>query len=150
MSHHTAHEHTPNEELGRKRRRAVLVTYLFWGVVGLLLVSSNVIALVNTFQTKENTQAIKETQNEGSPVSLKLLDIIKSVQATQDQIISCTTPKGDCAKRSNRLAQRYFGGFNESSLLAAVCAVGYIDEPVDQRLRDTQQCVTDLTTPPDG
>lgn len=60
--------------------------------------------------------AIRNTQQEGSPTTKRLI-------AIAEQIDSCTNPEGDCYKRGQEQTAKAIVGINKGTLLVIVAAL---------------------------
>lgn len=85
--------------------------------------------------TNNLTQAVRDTQIEGTPTGQKLL-------SSSDRILDCTEPSGDCFKASQKRTARAVGDINEVIVLAAACSAGLPDDmSVAQRQAHISTCV---------
>lgn len=122
----------------RKRQLSGLLNYL---AIVLIIIGFGVVAL----QNQATVNAIRETQTEGSPTTLRLIDIAEDIKriAVQvkvgtDQIISCTTPKGECAQENKKTTAK----FSTLFLVGTACAAGFADLGDTARIEATQNCVS--------
>lgn len=90
---------------------------------------------------------IRATQQTGSPILKAVLgqqaDIKRAAdnaQDTNDQILDCLDPDGQCYKESQERTGQSVASINEVTYYAAVCA----DRPGSQSLRDIRRCISDL------
>ncbi len=92
---------------------------------------------------------IRATQQTGSPILRAVLgqqeDIKRAAdaaQSTNDQILDCLDPAGQCYKDSQKRSGQTVASINEITYYAAVCA----DRPGSQTLDEIRLCVGDLIT----
>lgn len=90
---------------------------------------------------------VRATQQTGSPVLRAIqgqqTDIKRAADAaseTNDQILDCLDPEGECYQRSQENTGGVVASINEITQYAAVCA----DRPGTQSLVDIRRCVADL------
>lgn len=90
---------------------------------------------------------IRATQQEGSPVLKAIqsqqVDIKRaadSAQSTNEQVLDCLDPAGECFKRSQENTGNVVASINEITQYAAVCA----DRPGAQSLVEIRACVAGL------
>lgn len=92
---------------------------------------------------------IRATQQTGSPILKAVVgqnaDIKRAANAAQDtneQILDCLDPAGQCYKDSQKRSSQSIASINEITYYAAVCA----DRPGSQTLDEIRLCVGDLLT----
>lgn len=92
---------------------------------------------------------IRATQQTGSPILKAVVgqnaDIKRAANAAQDtneQILDCLDPAGQCYKDSQARSGDAVSSINELSQYAAVCA----DRPGSQTLEEIRRCIADLIT----
>lgn len=86
---------------------------------------------------QQTIDAIRQTQQNGSPIILKLQETLEQAKVTADVIKSCTTPKGKCYQRSQEQTGDAIGSINEVTYLAATCA----DQAGVQGEKEIRECV---------
>lgn len=88
--------------------------------------------------------AIRETQQTGSPILKAIADQQDDIEAgtdasvaTNKQVLDCTQPTGECYRESQKRSADVVGSINEISLYAAACA----DQSGVQTVEEIQSCV---------
>lgn len=104
---------------------AILVVVVVGGAIGLKRIG-------------DNTEAIRDTQQTGSPVLKGLTDLA-------EQINSCVTPDGKCFHRSQRRTAETVASINVVTRWAAVCGpLVTADQPLREREQIIEDCFADL------
>ena len=123
----------------RRARRALWVFMAVGSALLLIGLMWGIAAILNL------TQAVRDTQLEGSPTGQRIL-------AASDRILDCTDagdeskgiPPGECFKESQRRTADAVGNINRVAVLAAACAAGLPDGLSDQqRVIRVQRCLID-------
>lgn len=139
--------HAESVKVGRQRRRSVIVTWTAVALIIGLLAGGLSATVANSFTTIAVLHEVQEGQEDTSPTQQRLLDIISAVQATSDRIYSCTDPTGECYRKSQRETAGVVGNLNEVTVVASACAAGFASLPLQERVRATRQCVTEILQP---
>lgn len=132
----------PDHTLAAKVARAELVKRILIVVTAIMVATVLVLLLVLIGK-------IRATQQTGSPVlraiSAQQTDIKRgadAAQATNERILDCLEPAGECYQRSQQQTGDAVASINEISQYAAVCA----DRPGSQSLDEIRRCIADLIT----
>lgn len=140
-------EHGLDQQAITKTARAELVKRVLIAVTALMVAAAIVIMLVAVYRIGDVLTAVRETQQSGSPAVKAATRAAESAKTaaeasteTNDQILDCLNPTGECFKES----QRRTADFGRLQVLAVVCATG-IDAtlPFDRRLALVNECVTE-------
>ena len=131
---------THDTELATKMARAELMKRALIIATFAIAAASLVILLVIVSQ-------IRATQQTGSPILKAVIgqqeDIKRAAdnaQETNEQILDCLDPAGQCYKDSRASTDETVASINEISQYAAVCA----DRPGSQSLEEIRRCISDL------
>jgi predicted PurR-regulated permease PerM len=135
-----------DHELAAKVARAELVKRVLITVTTLLVGVILIVVTVLVGRVSDVVTAIRETQQEGSPV-LKAIsaqqDDIKraadSAQETNEQVLDCLEPEGVCYQESQKRTADLVTNFNRVVIYAAACASG----PRKLTVEEIQSCVID-------
>lgn len=116
-----------DRDLQRKVARAELSRRAF--IVSIAFVTMSVVAALFTL-----TLAIRSTQLEGTPTGRKLV-------ASADRILDCTSPEGDCYKRSQQRTGDAVSALNSATarIVAAALSCQADGETTEKALLD---CIT--------
>lgn len=136
--------HLPPEDRRRIERRLLWSAIFKYAAVFVAAVWM----VATTIQQQHTTQAIRDTQTEGSPLLLAIQSQADEIQkavdaavATNEQLADCLTPGGKCA----RAAKQQRAVFLQIVGLNVACAVGKTDLPDAQRIEATNECVATWT-----
>lgn len=110
------------------RGRALAWVFIYAGGGALVIAVIWILATV-----LDLTQEVRATQLEGTPTGRRLLE-------SSDQIISCTTPEGECFKRGQERTADAIATLNLGALYAIFC----VDRNPDAGIPAIQRCVRDL------
>lgn len=105
-------------------------------LVGVLVVGS--IVLVTTIYTL--TDAIRHTQLNNKSTLASTERAATAAEDSLDAIMDCTTPEGDCYRRSQDSTGDAVGGINVYAVYAAACA----DRPDTQTVTEIEKCILRL------
>jgi F0F1-type ATP synthase membrane subunit c/vacuolar-type H+-ATPase subunit K len=126
-----------------------------WTLVGIGVVLIVLLQLYGTYQgyaagkaakkasqsAAETTQAIRDTQTEGSPFIIALTGIARDTRDTLDQLQDCVKANGECARDNRQRSAQYVQLIG----LYVICAVRYTDLPEDDATQETNDCVARRT-----
>jgi hypothetical protein len=136
-----SHTISLDEDLRRKAYRAALAKRALT-LSAITAVSAVLIMLtVLVFQSRDNTQATRGTQDVVISQNARIIAQGKVIQDLSRRIISCTDHKGKCYKAGLKRSADVVGQINEYAVLASACAVGYADAPPGDRVRLTRECL---------
>lgn len=112
-----------------------------------LILTTTVLVAVLLVTQWRTVALIRSTQQTGSPVLQAIGkqndDIQRGTEAsvsTNEQILDCLTPGGECFERSRTNSSNTVASINEVTAYAAVCA----DRPGVQSLAAIRLCIADL------
>lgn len=146
----------PDPVLASKIARAELWKRILIVVTAVMVTAVIVLLVVVLSRVSDVVQAIRDTQQSGSPAvkaatsaATSAQDAAEASQATNDQILDCLTPEGLCYQRGQQQTIDTLASVQRIIVLAAACAVDVTgSESVVEREAAITACVTDqLTTP---
>lgn len=87
---------------------------------------------------------VRATQQNGSPAVKAARDAAQAAEATNDQILDCLQPSGECFKESQRRNAEVLGSVQRIIFLSAACSADLDpNASVDARVRIISDCVTE-------
>lgn len=118
-----------------------------WGIVGVsaaLFLSAVAIAIfvaaVGSTQGAETTKAIRDTQLVNTKLNQSTNKSLENTQKTLDLFIDCTTPEGECFKKTQRTTSNVVQDITKYAVYAAVCT----DQQGQQSIDQTTDCILTL------
>lgn len=152
-----------NEEEEEAWRKVIRVKQVTLGVVIILLALNLVGGTIFFLKIGDTIEAVRDTQEKGSPVLLAMDKVIDEVAeqaddiqtgtdasvATNKAILDCLEPTGKCYRENRQNSASQVLSINNVSILAAVC--GPTVDPaasLQERYRQARMCVTDLVRKP--
>lgn len=122
-----------NPELARKVARAELSKRAFVLILALFVFSFSGVMAWGVYE-------IRKTQTEGTPTGKRIVALAETTKTTQDTLLDCVQPTGECYKRSRQNQADIVATLN----LGAVYAVYCVDRNPQAEIAEIQACVAKL------